>query len=79
VSFLALAAVLAWLLIAPRMTSFVLLVATVVFDVFLFPVLLAHVTMLAVAGLALAFTWWRVPSTDVAAVALESAGVAAGG
>lgn len=65
---------IAWLLIAPALTSFVLLGATVVLDVFLFPVLLVHVIVLAVGGLALAATWWRAASPSVATSSLEPAG-----
>jgi hypothetical protein len=51
-----------WLLVIPGLTSFALLAAEVVLEIFLFPVLLLHVVLLAVAGLVLAFTWWRAPS-----------------
>lgn len=58
-----------WLLLIPGLTSFALLAGEVVLDVFLFPVLLLHVVLLAVAGLAVAATWWRAPSaaTEVGA------------
>jgi hypothetical protein len=51
-----------WLLVIPGLTSFALVAPEVVLDIFLFPVLLLHVVLLAVAGLVLAFTWWRAPS-----------------
>jgi hypothetical protein len=57
-----------WLLVLPGVTSLVLLGAEVVLDVFLFPVLLVHVGLLAAAGLALAATWWRATSADANAV-----------
>lgn len=50
-----------WLLVLPGVTSLALLIGEVVFDVFLFPVLLLHVVLLAALGLAVARTWWRVP------------------
>jgi hypothetical protein len=53
---------IAWLVVLPGVTSLSLLVGEVAFDVFLFPVLLLHVVVLALAGLVLAFTWWRAPS-----------------
>jgi hypothetical protein len=65
---------IAWLLIAPGLTSFVLLGTTVILDLFLFPVLLVHVVVLAAAGLALAATWWRTFSPSAEAVSLEPAG-----
>ena len=65
---------IAWLLLLPGVTSLVLLVAQIVLDTFLFPLLLVHVGLLAAAGLAMAATWWRAPSPSVATVTLESAG-----
>lgn len=58
--------VVGWLLVLPGLTSLVLLVGEVAFDVFLFPVLLLHVVLLAVLGLAVARTWWR-PARPVVA------------
>lgn len=50
-----------WLMVLPGVTSLALLVGQVAFDVFLFPVLLLHVVLLAILGLAVARSWWRVP------------------
>jgi hypothetical protein len=64
---------IAWLLVAPGITSIVLLIGEL-FDVFLFPVLLVHVSLLAVLGLAMARSWWRVPLPAGEAVAVDPAG-----
>jgi hypothetical protein len=61
------------LLIVPGLTSLALLAGEVLLDVFLFPVLLVHVVLLAVVGLALAATWWRAPSATTEAAAGEPA------
>lgn len=53
---------IAWLLVLPGVTSLTLLVGEIVLDIFLFPVLLLHVVLLAVVGLALARRWWRAVS-----------------
>lgn len=59
---------IAWLLLLPGLTSLALLGAEVILDVFLFPVLLVHVGLLAAAGLAMAATWWRASTADSDAV-----------
>jgi hypothetical protein len=56
---------IAWLVVLPGVTSLALLIGEVAFEVFLFPVLLPHVVLLAVAGLAMAAAWWRAPSPTV--------------
>lgn len=48
-----------WMLTALAVTTFTLLVGQVVLDVLLRPVLLAHVGLMAIVGLALARRWWR--------------------
>jgi len=53
-----------WLLTLPALTTFVLLAATVVLDVFLFPIVLLHVALLVVAGLMIARQWWSAPATS---------------
>jgi hypothetical protein len=53
---------IAWLLVLPAVTSLALLTGEVAFDVFAFPVLLLHVVVLGVAGLATAVAWWGAPS-----------------
>ena len=54
-----------WLLLAPGVTSLSLLAGDPVLNVFLFPVLLLHVVLLAGAGLAIVYRWWRVPLPTV--------------
>jgi hypothetical protein len=56
---------IAWLIVIPGITSLTLLTGEVAFDVFLFPVLLLHVVVLAIAGLAMAATWWGASSPTV--------------
>ncbi|KRT62503.1 MAG: hypothetical protein XU10_C0026G0016 [Chloroflexi bacterium CSP1-4] len=53
-----------WLLTLPALTTFVLLAATVVLDVFLFPILLLHVALLVATGLMIARQWWSAPATS---------------
>lgn len=62
-----------WLLVLPGLTSLTLLAGEVVLDVFLFPVLLLHVVLLAAAGLAVAQRWWRVPLPSVEGATVERA------
>jgi hypothetical protein len=64
---------ISWLLLLPGVTSLALLVGEVVLDVFLFPLLLLHVVLLAVAGVALAYTWWHAPSPTVEAATVKPA------
>jgi hypothetical protein len=65
---------IAWLMVLPGITSLVLLGGEVAFDVFLFPVLLVHVVLLALAGLAMAVAWWRAPSARPGAAQIQTAG-----
>ena len=62
---------IAWLVVLPGLTSFTLLTAAIVLNLFLFPVLLLHVAILALAGLTIARRWWGAGST-VAPVAAPS-------
>lgn len=64
---------IAWLLLLPGITSLVLLGGEVALDVFLFPVLLLHVLLLAAAGMAMAAAWWRAPSRHPSEAQLEPA------
>lgn len=61
---------IAWLMIVPGITSLALLIGEL-FDVFLFPLLLVHVSLLALLGLVTARTWWRTASPIVDAAAAE--------
>ncbi len=47
-----------WMLSALAVTTYAILVGQVVLDVFLRPILLAHVALMAVVGVVLARRWW---------------------